>query len=163
MRINFGLLDLRVFLAIFDCGHFHKAAELLNLSLSRRLRTMEARLGTPLFERSTRSVVPTSAARQLEPMVRRLPGGARLVVPVDQRLGRRPARSRHHLVDPSCGDLLYSESVQAVQPAISPHSAARPGSLSAGGARMRDSRRGGIRHQHDRLNRDRCYVHAGHG
>jgi DNA-binding transcriptional LysR family regulator len=72
MRINFGLLDLRVFLAIFDCGHFHKAAELLNLSLSRRLRTMEARLGTPLFERSTRSVVPTSAARQLEPMVRRL-------------------------------------------------------------------------------------------
>jgi DNA-binding transcriptional LysR family regulator len=75
MRINFGLLDLRVFLAIFDCGHFHKAAELLNLSqpsLSRRLRTMEARLGTPLFERSTRSVVPTSAARQLEPMIRRL-------------------------------------------------------------------------------------------
>lgn len=75
MRINFGLLDLRVFLAIFDCGHFHKAAELLNLSqpsLSRRLRTMEVRLGTPLFERSTRSVVPTSAGRQLEPMVRRL-------------------------------------------------------------------------------------------
>jgi DNA-binding transcriptional LysR family regulator len=75
MRINFGLLDLRVFLAIFDCGHFHKAAELLNLSqpsLSRRLRTMEARLGAPLFERSTRSVVPTLAGRQLEPMVRRL-------------------------------------------------------------------------------------------
>jgi DNA-binding transcriptional LysR family regulator len=75
MRINFGLLDLRVFLAIFDCGHFHKAAELLNLSqpsLSRRLLTMEARLGTPLFERSTRSVVPTSAGRQLEPIVRRL-------------------------------------------------------------------------------------------
>ena len=75
MRINLDLLDLRGFLALFDVGNFHKAAELLNLSqpaLSRRLRTMEARLGSQLFERSTRNVRPTSAGRQLEPIVRRL-------------------------------------------------------------------------------------------
>jgi DNA-binding transcriptional LysR family regulator len=75
MRINFNLLDLRAFLAIFDFNSFHKAADLLNLSqpaLSRRLRALEARLGTPLFERSTRVVTPTAAGRQLEPMARRL-------------------------------------------------------------------------------------------
>jgi len=75
MSINFGLLDLRAFLAVFDCGNFHKAAERLNLSqpaLSRRLRTLEARLGIALFERSTRSVRPTAAGRQLETIARRV-------------------------------------------------------------------------------------------
>jgi DNA-binding transcriptional LysR family regulator len=75
MRINFSLLDLRAFLAIFDFGNFHKAAELLNLSqpaLSRRIRTLETRLGTALFERSTRNVTPTSAGRKFEPIARRL-------------------------------------------------------------------------------------------
>jgi DNA-binding transcriptional LysR family regulator len=75
MSINFDLLDLRAFLAVFDLSNFHKAAKLLNLSqpaLSRRLRAMEARLGNALFERSTRNVRPTSAGRQLEPIVRRL-------------------------------------------------------------------------------------------
>lgn len=75
MSINFALLDLRAFLAVFDCGNFHKAAERLHMSqpaLSRRLRTLEARLGTPLFERSTRNVMPTAAGRQLEGIARRV-------------------------------------------------------------------------------------------
>jgi DNA-binding transcriptional LysR family regulator len=75
VSINFELLDLRAFLAIFDSGSFHKAAELLNLSqpaLSRRVQGLEARLGTPLLERSTRRVAPTAAGRKLEPMARRL-------------------------------------------------------------------------------------------
>jgi DNA-binding transcriptional LysR family regulator len=75
MSINFALLDLRSFLALFDRGNFHKAAEQLHMSqpaLSRRLRTLETRLGTPLFERSTRNVMPTAAGRQLETIARRI-------------------------------------------------------------------------------------------
>lgn len=75
MRINFELLDLRVFLAVIDCGSFHKAAELVNLSqpaLSRRVRALEVRLDSPLFERTTRNVSLTNAGRRLEPIARRL-------------------------------------------------------------------------------------------
>jgi DNA-binding transcriptional LysR family regulator len=75
MSINFELLDLRAFLAVFDHASFHKAAELLNLSqpaLSRRVQGLEARLGTALFERSTRQVATTAVGRRLEPMARRL-------------------------------------------------------------------------------------------
>lgn len=75
MRINFELLDLRAFLAVFDLDGFHKAGEQLNLSqstLSRRIQALEVRLGTPLFERSTRTVVPTAAGRKLEPIARRM-------------------------------------------------------------------------------------------
>ena len=75
MNINFELFDLRAFLAVYDLASFHKAAELLNLSqpaLSRRIQGLEARLGTPLLERSTRHVFPTTAGRKLEPMARRM-------------------------------------------------------------------------------------------
>lgn len=75
MSINFELLDLRAFLAVFDYGSFHKAAALLNLSqpaLSRRIQCLEVKLGTPLLERSTRHVSPTAAGCKLEPMARRL-------------------------------------------------------------------------------------------
>lgn len=75
MSINFELLDLRVFLAVFDLGTFHKAAESLNISqpaLSRRIQGLEARLGTHLLERSTRHVAPTAAGRKLEPIARRM-------------------------------------------------------------------------------------------
>lgn len=75
MSINFELLDLRVFLAVFDLGTFHKAAELLNMSqpaLSRRIQGLEMRLGSHLLERSTRHVAPTAAGRKLEPIARRM-------------------------------------------------------------------------------------------
>ncbi|HEY2527688.1 MAG TPA: LysR family transcriptional regulator [Xanthobacteraceae bacterium] len=75
MSINFERLDLRAFLAVFDLGTFHKAAELLNLSqpaLSRRIQGLEARLGTHLLEHSTRHVAPTAAGRKLEPIARRM-------------------------------------------------------------------------------------------
>lgn len=75
MRINFDLLDLRSFLAVYELSNFNKAAEFLNLSqpaLSRRVRGLEDRLGTALFERSTRVVTPTAAGRQLAPIAQRL-------------------------------------------------------------------------------------------
>jgi DNA-binding transcriptional LysR family regulator len=75
MRINFELLDLRAFLVVLDLGGFHKAAEALNLSqpaLSRRIQSLEATIGAPLLERTTRRVAATSIGRSLEPLARRL-------------------------------------------------------------------------------------------
>ncbi len=75
MRINFELSDLRVFLAVFDLGSFHKAAEQLGMSqpaLSRRLQALEGMIGASLFERTTRRVGPTAIGLSFAPMARRL-------------------------------------------------------------------------------------------
>lgn len=75
MRINFELLDLRIFLSIIETGSFNKAAELNNLSqsaLSRRIKALEETIGSPLFERTTRHVAPTAVARQLHPLLARM-------------------------------------------------------------------------------------------
>jgi DNA-binding transcriptional LysR family regulator len=75
MRINCELLDLRAFLAIMETGSFHKAAEIVNLSqpaLSRRIKQLEATIGAPLLERTTRKVTPTTVGRDLQPLLQRL-------------------------------------------------------------------------------------------
>lgn len=75
MRINFELLDIRAFLAVLELGGFHKAAEALNLSqpaLSRRVQSLEAAIGAPLLERTTRRVGPTSVGRSFAPLAQRL-------------------------------------------------------------------------------------------
>jgi DNA-binding transcriptional LysR family regulator len=75
MRINFELLDIRAFLAIYDIRNFHLAAEAVGLSqpaLSRRIQALEASLGAPLLERSRRGVSPTTIGRELEPLLRRV-------------------------------------------------------------------------------------------
>ncbi|MEM6385452.1 MAG: LysR family transcriptional regulator [Pseudomonadota bacterium] len=69
MRINFEIEDLSAFLAVMDIGTFHGAAERLNLSqpaVSRRIKKLEFALGSSLFERTTRSVTPTLAAKRLQ-------------------------------------------------------------------------------------------------
>jgi len=68
MRINFDFSDLEAFLTVQETGSFHLAAERLNLSQSavtRRVQKLEGALDTLLFERSTRSVRPTLAAKRL--------------------------------------------------------------------------------------------------
>lgn len=68
MRINYDFTDLEAFLAVKETGSFHLAAERLNLSQSsvtRRVRKLEAALGSTLFERTTRTVRPTLAAKRL--------------------------------------------------------------------------------------------------
>lgn len=74
MSVNVEFLDLRAFLAVFDSGSFRQAAEKLHLSqpaFSRRVQALESRLAMLLFERSTRRVTPTPAARKFEPLARR--------------------------------------------------------------------------------------------
>lgn len=69
MRINFDFLDLEAFLAVKEAASFQVAAQRLNLSQSsvtRRVQKLEEALGTALFERTTRDVRPTLAAKRLQ-------------------------------------------------------------------------------------------------
>ena len=69
MRINFDFNDLETFLAVKETGSFHLAAERLNLSQSavtRRVQKLEAALDSVLFDRTTRAVKPTLAAKRLQ-------------------------------------------------------------------------------------------------
>lgn len=68
MRINFEFSDLEAFLAVADLSSFQRAAEQLNISqpaLTRRIQKLEASLGVRLFDRTTRSLKPTLAAKRL--------------------------------------------------------------------------------------------------
>jgi DNA-binding transcriptional LysR family regulator len=74
MSINLELFDLRAFLAVCELRSFREAAEALHLSqpaLSRRVQALESRLRTPLFERTTRHVLPTAAAHESRLQCRR--------------------------------------------------------------------------------------------
>ncbi len=73
--LNFELLDLRALVAVADGRSFHGAASLLNLSqpaLSRRIQKLEAAVGTPLLERTTRHVRLTPAGQEVLPLLRRM-------------------------------------------------------------------------------------------
>ena len=69
MRINFDFMDLEAFLAVKETTSFHAASERLNMSqssITRRIQKLERALGTELFERTTRDVRPTLAAKRLQ-------------------------------------------------------------------------------------------------
>ncbi len=75
MRINFDFSDLEAFLAVSDLNSFHRAAEQLNVSqsaLTRRIQKLESDLGVTLFERTTRTVTPTLAAKHFRDRARAL-------------------------------------------------------------------------------------------
>ena len=60
--------DLSIFLTVFHEDGFRAAAKRLGLSpstVSERVSALEAGLGVPLFIRTTRSVIPTAAGREL--------------------------------------------------------------------------------------------------
>jgi DNA-binding transcriptional LysR family regulator len=71
MAINdddLSLADLSIFLAVFNTGGFRSAARQLGLSpssVSEKITLLEKRLGVPLLIRTTRSVMPTEAGRNL--------------------------------------------------------------------------------------------------
>ena len=72
---SLDLAELRAFCAAVDMGSLGRAARLLRVSqpaLSKRMRTMEAVVGTPLVERSPRGITPTPAGTKLYVEARKL-------------------------------------------------------------------------------------------
>jgi DNA-binding transcriptional LysR family regulator len=66
---------LRAFVAVADCGGFHRAAERLNLTqstVSQQIKRLELETQRPLFRRTTRSVVLTDEGEMLLGDARRL-------------------------------------------------------------------------------------------
>jgi DNA-binding transcriptional LysR family regulator len=66
---------LRQFVAVAEALSFRQAAQALHVSqppLSRAIRELESRLGTPLFERDTQRVRLTAAGQRLLPLARRI-------------------------------------------------------------------------------------------
>ena len=66
--LPFGLHELRIFLRVAHAGSFTGGGEATGLTQSavtRRIQSLEQRLGTPLFERTTRSVCLTEAGGYL--------------------------------------------------------------------------------------------------
>src|ERR1700739_3557114 len=66
---------LRSFVAVAECGGFHRAAEQLNLTqsnLSQQIKRLELETKRPLFRRTTRSVELTDGGEMLLGDARRL-------------------------------------------------------------------------------------------
>ena len=62
------LRELRVFFTLYEELHFGRTAERLRLSqtrVSQTIQELETKLGTPLFQRTSRRVAPTPAGHQL--------------------------------------------------------------------------------------------------
>ena len=81
--MNISLRQLRAFAAISRLGSFTKAAEALHSTqpaLSAQIGDLESALGVRLFDRSTRSVTSTQAARDLAPVVDKILADVDLVM-----------------------------------------------------------------------------------
>lgn len=117
MTINLDLPALRVFLQVAELAHFSRAADELGLPkgrVSQVVRELEARLGTRLFQRTTRRVSLTSDGELLAERARTLladVGEIEALFQQDQQLGGRlrvdlPVRLALDLVLPALPDFL---------------------------------------------------------
>ncbi|MFF5986881.1 LysR family transcriptional regulator [Prauserella flavalba] len=73
MRMDLTVQQLRVVVAVHDAGSFTAAAAALlhaQSSLSRTVLDVERKLGVPLFERTTRMLVPTEEGREFVALAR---------------------------------------------------------------------------------------------
>jgi DNA-binding transcriptional LysR family regulator len=76
---DFDWTLVRSFLAVLDAGSLMGAARRLHAqqpTLSRHMAELELQLGTPLFERTGRGVVPTAAALAIAEAARQMEAGA---------------------------------------------------------------------------------------
>ncbi|MEZ4601273.1 MAG: LysR family transcriptional regulator [Syntrophotaleaceae bacterium] len=67
--------SLRIFIAVLEEGSVSRAAERLNYvqsNVTSRIRSLETELGTPLFIRTGRGMIPTSAGKTLQNYARQI-------------------------------------------------------------------------------------------
>ncbi|MBL8308418.1 MAG: LysR family transcriptional regulator [Rubrivivax sp.] len=114
---------VRSFLAVLDAGSLLGAARATGAqqpTLSRHIAELERQLGSPLFERTGRGVVPTAAALAIVDAARQMQAGA-------EQLGRGLQRTR----DATSGSVRLSTSVAAaawlLPPALAELRVAEPG------------------------------------
>jgi len=97
MRLDFDLVDLRLFVLVVEAGSITAGARAANLSLaagSARVLGMEQSLATPLFTRGRRGVLPTAAGLALVEHARTvLQHAERLRLDLEEH-----ARSRKHQI-----------------------------------------------------------------
>src|ERR671938_361878 len=94
---SLDIAELRAFCAAVDLGSLGRAARLLRVSqpaLSKRMRAVEAVVGTRLVERSPRGIVPTPAGKRLYVEARKLLAQAEAVDDLVRGLGGEEAPVR---------------------------------------------------------------------
>ena len=67
--------QLQIFMAVWECRSISRAADAVHLTqptVSAHLKALEDELGIKLFDRTSRKVVPTAAARILYPYIKRI-------------------------------------------------------------------------------------------
>jgi DNA-binding transcriptional LysR family regulator len=113
--IDYTLRELECFHAVAEELHFTRAAERLHLSqppLSRHIRTLESRLGTPLFERNRKHVSLTRAGRLFRSETR---GVLEQLTRAQQRVRDHASGFRHSLDIAFVGALLSEELTRTLQ------------------------------------------------
>jgi DNA-binding transcriptional LysR family regulator len=116
---------LEQFLAVAQALSFRQAAQTLHISqppLSRAIRELEERLGTRLFERSTRSVALTSSGE--------------ILLPIAQRVGRLLDQAEAALLRESRARVLRLGLTSAAEPRWFEGLSARIAALSSSGVRL---------------------------
>ena len=101
---------LRSFVAVADCGGFHRAAERLNLTqstISQQIKRLELETKRPLFRRTTRSVALTDDGEMLLGDADRLPqleeaARHRLAAPWNRSFAEKRKPSRGKIWTVSC-------------------------------------------------------------
>lgn len=95
--MNIGSRQLQVFLEVYRRQSFAKAAESIPMSpsgVSMLIKELEEQVGARLFDRTTRSVAPTEAARRLRPVAERIVGELRQL---DMAIGGMASAVRQRL------------------------------------------------------------------
>ena len=112
---------LRAFVAVADCGGFHRAAERLNATqstVSQQIKRLERETGRPLFRRTTRSVALTDDGEMLL-------GDARRLLQLEEV-------ARHRMAGPRLSGLVRFGVVEEVTGGLLPSALSRFATLHPG-------------------------------